>query len=319
MAAHGVSLAAYAPSLLQRRRAPPRVQRKAGGGGGIYLRLPRNSYTSSQHYCNYYCTTRLLTYPHYPHYVRTALTVPLLSSPFLSSSLVLPISPLYYTQVCLGAFTCPPPTRHELMQSFTGSELAALIVPGCVIGAHQVFSDELERQIADLPPFARSMSSYEHWIRGCYLITRVDADDDGEMRIPVDDEAYLTMFKARLGDELAFNIEGKRLKLIPGGALEGVPVEGLKDALDALSPPAVLHIAAAVPSTVGDDHIAAVNLTRPIEPRNAGQVKAAVKAAVAAQGAAAREVEITHYNGGPCEDDEIVCCVSYIKECVLKS
>ena len=32
--------------------------------------------------------------------------------------------------VCKAEFTCAPPSRHELMESFTGPELAALIEPG---------------------------------------------------------------------------------------------------------------------------------------------------------------------------------------------
>ena len=32
--------------------------------------------------------------------------------------------------VCAAEFNIPPPTRHELMQSFTGAEIAALIRKG---------------------------------------------------------------------------------------------------------------------------------------------------------------------------------------------
>jgi len=46
--------------------------------------------------------------------------------------------------VCKSKFTCPPPTRHELMASFTGPELGALVSEGCVIGAHEVFTEELD-------------------------------------------------------------------------------------------------------------------------------------------------------------------------------
>ena len=49
--------------------------------------------------------------------------------------------------VCTSAFTCAPPTRHELMQSFTGPEIAALIDDGCIIASGHHFSDELRRQI----------------------------------------------------------------------------------------------------------------------------------------------------------------------------
>ena len=101
--------------------------------------------------------------------------------------------------MCKAKFTCPPPTRHELMASFTGPELGTLVSPnpnpepnpnpdpdpnpepnlgalvseGCVIGAHEVFTEELERQMASMPPFTQAASSYAHWCGGCYLITTI--------------------------------------------------------------------------------------------------------------------------------------------------
>ena len=81
--------------------------------------------------------------------------------------------------VCKAQFTCAPPTRHELMQSFTGAEIAALITEGCIIGAHEVFSAELQRQYSDMPEEVRDLDpgGYRHWMRGSYLITGVKHDD----------------------------------------------------------------------------------------------------------------------------------------------
>jgi hypothetical protein len=53
--------------------------------------------------------------------------------------------------VCAAAFNIPPPTRLELMRTFTGAEIAALISEGCIIASHRVFSDELERQLRAMP------------------------------------------------------------------------------------------------------------------------------------------------------------------------
>ena len=64
--------------------------------------------------------------------------------------------------VCKAPFTCAPPTRHELMQSFTGPEIAAFIERGSIIASHPAFGQELEEQLAGLPAFARRASSYEH-------------------------------------------------------------------------------------------------------------------------------------------------------------
>ena len=61
--------------------------------------------------------------------------------------------------VCKQPYTCPPPTRHELMQSFTGVEIASLIGDGCVIGAGREFSAELNVQLSAMPRALRHASS----------------------------------------------------------------------------------------------------------------------------------------------------------------
>jgi len=48
--------------------------------------------------------------------------------------------------VCTATFTCPPPSRHELMTSFTGPEIAGMIDTGFVIGAHRIFSEEMNKE-----------------------------------------------------------------------------------------------------------------------------------------------------------------------------
>ena len=80
--------------------------------------------------------------------------------------------------VCSTPYTCAPPTRHELMSSFTGAEIASLIGEGCVIGAGTLFSAELRAQMNSMPPSLRRASSYEHWVDSSYVITGVE-DDDG--------------------------------------------------------------------------------------------------------------------------------------------
>ncbi len=43
----------------------------------------------------------------------------------------------FVCSVCKGEFTQPPPSRAEMMLSFTGPELASLISVGCLIGAFE--------------------------------------------------------------------------------------------------------------------------------------------------------------------------------------
>ena len=61
--------------------------------------------------------------------------------------------------VCKQPYTCAPPTRHELMRSFTGVEIASLVDVGCVIGAGDEFSRELEEQLQSMPRGLRRVSS----------------------------------------------------------------------------------------------------------------------------------------------------------------
>ena len=60
----------------------------------------------------------------------------------------------YRCNVCKGLFTCAPPSRHELMTSFTGPELGALIAAGCMIGSHEEFTFQIGRELDDVPSFA---------------------------------------------------------------------------------------------------------------------------------------------------------------------
>ena len=45
--------------------------------------------------------------------------------------------------VCLQEYTCPPPTRGELMESFTGPEIAALLMTDRIICSRDIFSNTL--------------------------------------------------------------------------------------------------------------------------------------------------------------------------------
>lgn len=100
-----------------------------------------------------------------------------------------PTHPALYTDdarhlvcnVCKQPFTNPPPTRHELMASFTGPALAALVDTDCIIAAHDAFSDQLTEQISSLgalPDELLERVGMSHWVRGVYLITDVTPEDE---------------------------------------------------------------------------------------------------------------------------------------------
>lgn len=210
--------------------------------------------------------------------------------------------------VCKAEFTCAPPSRHELMASFTGPEIAALIDVGCIIVAHGAFSNVLAQQLEGMPIFLRPRSGYEHWIRGVYLITRVD-QDDGMVSTQVTTPEMLEKFRERLGSSLSVTLQGRRLKLAASGALDGVPADRLAEAFANLKAPCTISLESEEPVNCGDDHVVAVNLTRPTEQVPQPQVVGRAVAAVCSKYRGASRVRVTHFLGGPCDDDELMCCI----------
>ena len=229
--------------------------------------------------------------------------------------------------VCKQPYTCPPPTRHELMQSFTGVEIASLIDEGCVIGAGAEFTAELAAQLGSMPRSLRRASSYEHWSGGAYLITGVE-DDDGLFALELDSEASLRRLRSMADGGLVVVLRGKRLKVTSRGSLADVAADdedALLAAFQALTAPATVVLAevdprgALLPRTCGDDHVAAVNLARPLpssfnDAPRASRARAAALAKVrSARGAtwarAAERVAVVHHVGGPCDERSIVRCL----------
>ena len=87
------------------------------------------------------------------------------------------------------------------MQSFTGPELGAMLEDGCVIGAHDAFSEELENKLEEMPEMFARITSYDHWVRSAYLITSV-TEDDGKTKVQLDDARELDAFRSRLSETL---------------------------------------------------------------------------------------------------------------------
>ena len=246
--------------------------------------------------------------------------------------------------VCSAEFNIPPPTRHELMASFTGAEIAALISEGCVIGSHPDFDAQLSSQMRRMDPLQRLVCGYRHWIGGAYLITGV-VPDDGVETLPVRTDATLDAIRSRLGRDgenpLVLVVGGRALTVVAEGSLEGVAPERMEDALRQLRAPATLVLSSGTTPDCGEDHVSAVNLTRPLRLDDAEDedpatspsplettttdddasrpptgwavearrvVRAAMEAACAKY-AGARGVEVSHFRGGPCESDALVSCV----------
>jgi hypothetical protein len=87
------------------------------------------------------------------------------------------------------------------MQSFTGPEIAALLEEACIIASGHPFSEELQRQIQQMPSFMHHSTAYHHWIDGVYLITGVK-EDERQIEWHVEDEEILVLARQRLGESL---------------------------------------------------------------------------------------------------------------------
>lgn len=218
--------------------------------------------------------------------------------------------------VCKSVFTCPPPTRHDLMSSFTGPEIASLIQPGCVIGAHHAFSEELCRQ-HDLQPRGFDLvTGYKHWIHGVYLITEATAED-GRLELSFSSPGELEELLYKLGPAMRIKGRGgKNYVPVPGGALEDVAPEDCAEALRRLeTKPGQcmrLYLGSTEPATTGDDRITAIGLHRRVAEATTSEGRHLVDRSVAiacGRHKKARQVELEHYLGGPCDQSTIMGCV----------
>ena len=79
----------------------------------------------------------------------------------------------------------------------------------------------------------------------------------------MEDQPMLDNLRRRLAEDLSISFRGKKLRVSAAGSLEGVQEDVLPDALAALTAPATLVLKPLQASGCADDHIAAVNLTRP--------------------------------------------------------
>jgi hypothetical protein len=211
--------------------------------------------------------------------------------------------------VCLSEYTCPPPTRGELMETFTGPEIAASLFEGRLIASRDVFSVELEAQLQTMNPFMRARSSYEHWIRGVYVITRVESDDEYKV-IPLSQPSSVQGLLSRLDANLELTFQGQRLRLVRGESLAHVgPEEDLGAAFRALQTPARVVLQAVAGVTCADVHIVAVNIFRKqpavVRPDKYNHIYTAVHDKYPN----VANVEVSHYIGGPVDEGEITTCI----------
>jgi hypothetical protein len=145
----------------------------------------------------------------------------------------------------------------------------------------------------------------------------VEKDDEPRLiEIPLPTQTALDSVRSRLDSNLEMTMRDRTVRVVPGGGLTNVTVEDLPTALAALTAPTTLNLDVnsgdidSNPSSCGNDHICAVNLSREVTdpPGDSRQYNAAVER-VCSRFKAARGLEIRHFIGGPCDDDEVVTCI----------
>jgi len=245
--------------------------------------------------------------------------------------------------ICASPFTVPPPTQLELLSSFTGQEVADLIAEGNFIGSHRDFSDALARQISGVPSVARDFIArgQKHWIGGLFLIARVCCGARNRRKIcrmRIDDESDLDGFSRVVENCWTFEIQGRRHQIILAGPLAGTdvpedaPASEVQRVLRALTTPVILTLRAVEDEDEkdpGEDSVMAVNLTRRIDfcklqsgsceqrgtilrqegdPRQE-TFERTCQEVLRQEGDAELLMEVQHYQGGPCDEENPSCCI----------
>jgi putative AlgH/UPF0301 family transcriptional regulator len=217
--------------------------------------------------------------------------------------------------VCKSDFACKPPTRLELMQNFTGEELAAFVEEGCFIGAHRDFSAEMRRQVEPFPPHLREAIVDSHWINGVFLITKVVEDRGVPMGLSIDRQEDIAAFVTHISDDWCWQLRGRLYRLLFEGPLEEVATasnEARRAAVRNLQAPCMLKLEPADEGDCGEDGIMAVGLSRPVDVNCSSHMEKRLQFQIALQKVLPDEQflpQVTHHLGGPCHESRPQFCI----------
>jgi hypothetical protein len=200
---------------------------------------------------------------------------------------------------------CSPTSELTLI----GPEIAALLFPGRIISSRDIFSANLEREVLRFTPALRSMSGYDHWIKGVYLITSVTSEETDKALTLTTSSAVETLL-GRLDEDLTLNFQGQRLRLVNAESLSHIPDDGdLAEALRSASLPVTVVLRVTTPITCADDHIVAVNIARCVPAPVVPNKFEPLYRSACQRMASLSTVEVKHYIGGPVEEHEIATCI----------
>lgn len=225
--------------------------------------------------------------------------------------------------ICCSRFSVRPPTHLEILTSYIGAQFAELIAEGSLICARSGFSRTLRRQLASLPAALRDTVAHRHWIRGAFLIVRIASGSPQTVPIRIETAEDLEAFSRRVEDGWGLELHGQSFRialdewqLAGAGVPEDADATRARAALLALQLPVTLTIYSAGQPDGGEDGVTAVNLTRIIDVRRPAHRYKRVVFLHAKQQALERfgedvlgRVEVEHLLGGPCEEDDVGCCL----------
>jgi len=211
--------------------------------------------------------------------------------------------------VCKSNFTCAPPRRDELMVSFTGPEIAALLQEGCMIASAETFTEMMKKQVEE-NPLGALLGGYHNWIDSAYLITDVE-ENDGTLVLPLETmEELETVRKKLLDGDLTIKVSDKVYRLVREEVFS--EADDLKDALQKLSH-VPCNFKLVSESTCSDDSISAVNMSAYVQSSHLDQAQTneikRLVCLVAKRYPQISDLEILNFKGGPCDTEKIVTCV----------
>eukprot|EP00931_Biecheleriopsis_adriatica_P107621 TRINITY_DN81945_c0_g1_i1.p1 TRINITY_DN81945_c0_g1~~TRINITY_DN81945_c0_g1_i1.p1 ORF type:complete len:523 (+),score=99.44 TRINITY_DN81945_c0_g1_i1:84-1571(+) len=217
--------------------------------------------------------------------------------------------------VCNSAYTCKPPTRLELMQSFTGAELAALVEVGCLIASSKGFSGELKRHVQGIPEHLHASIVDRHWIDGAFLIIRVTESTEGTVHLHLTDAGDASAFADDLSDDWCWQLQGRSYRLNFIGPLQAVASADRPTriaAIKGLEVPCGAFLTLAEEADCGEDGILAVNLTNMFELsasshalKRARYRKALTDVLATGEEELHTRIQVMHFLGGPCHEDRV--------------
>ena len=168
-----------------------------------------------------------------------------------------------------------------------------------------------------MSPMMQAYSSYEHWIKGTYLISSVKQCEANNITIPLLTRESVTAIRSKLNDKMELFLEGKTYRLVAEKSLgyvnniaeEGDRAEALHQALKHLPVPAEVVLASTTTLTSADDSISAVNISRRVAaPVRRSLFDNAVEK-VALKYPQVRDVQVQHFIGGPVQPEEVATCI----------